>query len=175
MKARVAESVNPELCRITEDLVFTEPYIDVERNSFVDELRPEVEALRADTTLRAEVGMLKWAFMTQAEILVHGDLHTGSVMVRTRDGVAECRVIDPEFGYYGPTGFDLGLFGNFLVARARAVVVGDPLSSRTGSPVRVRPCGTGSRPRSGASGQTASTPRGPTGCSTSGWRRSRST
>lgn len=127
MKRRVAEAVNPELCRITEDLVFTEPYVDAERNSFVDELQPEVDALRADATLRAEVGMLKWAFMTQAEILVHGDLHTGSVMVRTRDGVAECRVIDPEFGYYGPTGFDLGaLFGNFLAARARAAVLGRP-------------------------------------------------
>lgn len=127
MKRRVAEAVNPELCRITEDLVFTEPYIEADNNSFVDELDAEVQALRDDPVLRAEVGMLKWAFMTQAEILVHGDLHSGSVMVRTRDGQAECRVIDPEFGYYGPTGFDLGaLFGNFLAARARAVVLGRP-------------------------------------------------
>lgn len=127
MKRRVAEAVNPELCRITEDLVFTEPYIDVPNNSFVDELLPEIEAMRADATLRAEVGMLKWAFMTQAEILVHGDLHTGSVMVRNGDGGPECRVIDPEFCYFGPVGFDLGaLFGNFLAARARAAVLGRP-------------------------------------------------
>ena len=127
MKSRVAEAVNPELCRITEDLVFTEPYIDVPNNSFVPELAPEIEAMRADDTLRAEVGMLKWAFMTQAEILVHGDLHTGSVMVRESEGGAECRVIDPEFCYYGPTGFDLGaLFGNLLAARARAAVLGRP-------------------------------------------------
>ena len=131
MKARVAAAVNPELCRITEDLVFTEPYYDAERNSFVDELRPEVEALRADAALRAEVGMLKWAFMTQAEILVHGDLHTGSVMVRNGEHGAECRVIDPEFCYWGPTGFDLGaLFGNFLAARARAAVLGRPAEFR---------------------------------------------
>lgn len=127
MKRRVAEAVNPELCRITEDLVFTEPYVDVPNNSFVDELGPEIEAMRADVRLRAEVGMLKWAFMTQAEILVHGDLHTGSVMVRNGDAGPECRIIDPEFCYWGPVGFDLGaLFGNFLAARARAAVLGRP-------------------------------------------------
>lgn len=127
LKAMVAEAVNPELCRITEDLVFTEPYVDVPNNSFVDELAPEVAALRADARLRAEVGMLKWAFMTQAEVLVHGDLHTGSVMVRDADNGPECRVIDPEFCYYGPVGFDLGaLVGNILAARARAAVLDRP-------------------------------------------------
>lgn len=132
MKARVAEAVNPELCKITEDLVFTEPYIDVENNSFVDELAPEIAAMRADEVLRGEVGMLKWAFMTQAEILVHGDLHTGSVMVREADRGPECRVIDPEFCYYGPVGFDLGaLFGNFLAARARAAVLDRPPEFQT--------------------------------------------
>ena len=127
MKQRVADAVNPELCRITEDLVFTEPYIDVDNNSFVDDLTPEVMALRDDAALRAEVGLLKFRFMTAAEILVHGDLHTGSVMVRRGDDGPECRVIDAEFCYYGPVGFDLGaLFGNFLAARARAAVLGRP-------------------------------------------------
>jgi 5-methylthioribose kinase len=132
LKDRVAAAVNPELCRITEDLVFTEPYIDVPNNSFVPELAGEVAAMRADETLRAEVGMLKWAFMTQAEILVHGDLHSGSVMVKQTEDGAQCRVIDPEFCYYGPVGFDLGaLFGNFLAARARAAVLDRPAEFQT--------------------------------------------
>lgn len=127
IKERVAGAINPELCKITEDLVFTEPYIDVPNNSYVDELIPEIEGMRADATLRAEVGMLKYKFMTAAEALVHGDLHTGSVMVRQGDSGAECRVIDPEFCYYGPIGFDLGaLFGNYLAARARAAVLDRP-------------------------------------------------
>ena len=51
--------------------------------------------------------------MNQAEALLHGDLHTGSVMVTETD----TRVIDPEFAFYGPMGFDLGvLIGNFLLA-----------------------------------------------------------
>ncbi|MEA2009496.1 MAG: phosphotransferase, partial [Actinomycetota bacterium] len=123
---RTAEAINPELCRITEDLVFTEPYIDHDNNSFVDELEPEVMALRADDRLRAEVGMLKYKFMTGAEALIHADLHTGSVMVMMKeDGTGDGRVIDPEFAYYGPVGFDLGaVFGNYLAARARAEVLG---------------------------------------------------
>ncbi len=128
VKERVVEAVNPELCRITEQLVFTEPYIEHDNNSFLDELAPEVEALRSDEELRAEVGMMKFKFMTAAEALIHADLHTGSVMVSFKDdGSGDGRVIDPEFAYYGPVGFDLGaVFGNFLAARARAVVLDRP-------------------------------------------------
>lgn len=127
-KERTAEAINPELCRITEDLVFTEPYIEHDNNSFASELAPVVAALRCDDELRGEVGMLKYAFMTKAEALIHGDLHTGSVMVAlTDEGEGDARIIDPEFAFYGPVGFDLGaVFGNYLAARARAVVLNRP-------------------------------------------------
>jgi len=43
------------------------------------------------------------------------------------DGSGDARVIDPEFAFYGPVGFDLGaVFGNYLAARARAVVLDRP-------------------------------------------------
>jgi 5-methylthioribose kinase len=133
VKARTASAINPELCKITEDLVFTEPYIDHENNSFTDDIASEVAALRGDQELRAQVGLLKFKFMTDAEALIHGDLHTGSVMVaHTPDGGGDARVIDPEFAYYGPVGFDLGaLFGNYLTARARADVLDRPLEFRS--------------------------------------------
>jgi 5-methylthioribose kinase len=125
VKERMAEAINPELCKITEDLVFTEPYIDVPNNSFAEGVAPIVQAMRSDADLRAQVGMMKFKFMTGAEALIHGDLHTGSVMVRhDEDGTGDARVIDPEFAYYGPVGFDLGaLYGNYLAARARAEVL----------------------------------------------------
>ncbi len=124
-KALTAESVNPDLCKITEDLVFTEPYVDHENNSFPESLSYEVATLRNDDQLVSQVGILKHQFMTHAEALIHGDLHTGSVMVRDVDGAGQCRVIDPEFCFYGPVGFDLGaLFGNYLAARTRAAVLG---------------------------------------------------
>lgn len=111
-KMEVARFINPELCKITEDLIFTEPYRQHERNRFHAELEPQVLALQADEALRVEVAQMKEKFMTQAQALVHGDLHTGSIMVNQR----ETFVIDPEFAYYGPMGFDVGaVIGNLLL------------------------------------------------------------
>lgn len=114
-KEKVAEFINPELCKITEDLVFTEPYRYTERNLFHAELTPQVEALQANEALRVEVAKMKEKFMTQAQALIHGDLHTGSIMVNQTDTY----VIDPEFAFYGPMGFDIGaVIGNFLLSYA---------------------------------------------------------
>jgi 5-methylthioribose kinase len=111
-KLEVARFINPELCKITEDLIFTEPYRKTERNRFHAELEPQVVALQADIGLHMEVAQLKEKFMTQAQALVHGDLHTGSIMVNQTDTY----VIDPEFAYYGPMGFDVGaVIGNLLL------------------------------------------------------------
>jgi 5-methylthioribose kinase len=105
---------NIELCAITENLVFTDPYFDAALNRRTS---PQLDALtarlRADIDLKVEAQHLKWAFSAQAETLLHGDLHTGSVMAHG----ADIRVIDPEFAVYGPIGFDVGmLIANFLMA-----------------------------------------------------------
>src|SRR5690606_33625061 len=60
--------------------------------------------IQRDPAVRAAVGEMKFAFMTSAEALVHGDLHLGSIMGNER----ETFVIDPEFAFYGPMGFDVG-------------------------------------------------------------------
>lgn len=105
---------NAALCDITEALVFTDPYREAPLNRHTAALGPLVAALRADAPLKVEAQRLKTAFAVRAETLLHGDLHTGSVMVRG----AEARVIDPEFATYGPMGFDVGmLLANFLMAR----------------------------------------------------------
>jgi 5-methylthioribose kinase len=104
-KYAVAKFISPEMCKITEDLIFTEPFRETERNAFHDELRPEVEKHQADEALRVEVAKMKQKFMTEAQALLHGDLHTGSIMVNQTDTY----VFDPEFAYYGPMSFDLGL------------------------------------------------------------------
>jgi 5-methylthioribose kinase len=66
------------------------------------------------------VARLKLEFTTRAEALIHGDLHTGSIMVGVHHA-PETKVIDAEFCFHGPIAFDLGvLIGNLLIARARA-------------------------------------------------------
>ncbi|HIP23994.1 MAG TPA: S-methyl-5-thioribose kinase [Rhodobacteraceae bacterium] len=102
-----------ELNDITETLVFSDPYFDAERNHHTAGLGPIVARLRADIDLKVEAHHLKAKFANNAETLLHGDFHTGSVMVTKTD----TKVIDPEFALYGPMGFDIGmLLGNFWMA-----------------------------------------------------------
>lgn len=100
---------NTALCKITEDLVFTDPYTDHELNDWTSpELDADAAAIREDTQWKVAVQGLKWAFLTRTEALIHGDLHTGSVMVSAPGRDEDVRVIDPEFAFYGPMGFDVG-------------------------------------------------------------------
>ncbi|CFV31350.1 S-methyl-5-thioribose kinase [Yersinia pseudotuberculosis] len=111
-KAAVSRYTNPELCQITEDLFFTDPYIEHERNNFDPVLLPEVLSLRQDKALKLAVASLKHRFLSQAEALLHGDIHSGSIFVA--DG--RLKTIDAEFGFYGPIGFDIGTaLGNLLL------------------------------------------------------------
>jgi 5-methylthioribose kinase len=105
---------NTELCKITEDLVFTDPYRISKSNRWTSpQLDDVAAAFRADGPLKAEVQGLKLKFLSAAEALIHGDLHTGSIMVTEHD----TRAIDPEFAFFGPMGFDVGaLVGNLLIA-----------------------------------------------------------
>lgn len=105
---------NVEMCRLTEQVVFSDPYKVSEHNHWTSPyLDSDAEAVREDNILKLEIAELKSKFCERAQALIHGDLHTGSVMV-TEDST---QVIDPEFGFYGPMGFDIGAFvGNLILA-----------------------------------------------------------
>jgi 5-methylthioribose kinase len=105
---------NKELVRITVDLVFCDPYRFNERNRHTSPQLDEIVAeLRGDGRLKVAAARFGQKFLSEAQALVHGDLHSGSVMVTEGD----TRVIDPEFAFYGPIGFDLGAFlGNLLLS-----------------------------------------------------------
>ncbi|SOC36029.1 5'-methylthioribose kinase [Rhizobium subbaraonis] len=107
-------SDNVELCDITENLVFSDPYFEASLNRHTTpQLDPLVAELRADRDLKVEAQRLKHLFSAKAETLCHGDLHTGSVMVTDDD----TRIIDPEFAFYGPISFDVGmLIANFWMS-----------------------------------------------------------
>jgi 5-methylthioribose kinase len=104
---------NQALMRISVDLIFADPYHGSERNRHTSPQLDDVAAeLRRDGLLKSAVARLGQKFLTRTEALLHGDLHSGSVMVVAGD----TRVIDPEFALYGPMGFDLGaFFGNLLL------------------------------------------------------------
>ncbi|WP_407919230.1 S-methyl-5-thioribose kinase [Domibacillus indicus] len=97
---------NPELCDITEGLVFTDPFFDADTNDFEESLRADVEKLWNDAELKLHAAQLKRLFLTSGDALLHGDLHTGSIFASG----TETKVIDPEFAFYGPFGFDIAHF-----------------------------------------------------------------
>lgn len=122
-KERVKHFTNPELCDISEDLVFTEPYTDYKKrnlitqgnNAFVE------KTLYRDYALHACVAKLRDTFMNCAQALLHGDLHSGSIFVNQQG----MKVIDPEFAFYGPIGYDVGnVIGNLCFAYANKRITG---------------------------------------------------
>ena len=131
---------NAALCKHTEQVVFSDPYQISQYNHWTSPyLDPDAEALRHDNLLKLEIALLKSKYMPlcyallfvcthahqlsnsfcssrfseQAQALIHGDLHTSSVMVTPES----TQVIDPEFAFYGPMGYDIGAFlGNLMLA-----------------------------------------------------------
>lgn len=103
-KARVPEFINPVLVKAQEDVCFTQPLQQHEHNHCHPDLAATADAMRRNEALYAAVLRMKRLYMTSAEALLHGDLHTGSMLVTA----TETRVFDPEFGFYGPMAYDLG-------------------------------------------------------------------
>ncbi len=128
-KERVKAFINPELCAISETLVFSEPYCNGKNRNRITPGNENFiqKTLYNDEALKAEVASLRETFMNKAEALIHGDLHTGSIFIGNSTGVPidsngnpdrnatnepctePCtKIIDPEFAFYGPIGYDLG-------------------------------------------------------------------
>lgn len=105
-KDLVKSFINPDLCEISEDLVYSEPFIDYNHRNNVfppneDFVKKE---LYEDEALHLEAAKLKFDFMNNAQSLIHGDLHTGSVFINKEHTF----IFDPEFAFYGPMGYDIG-------------------------------------------------------------------
>ena len=107
--------INPQLCDITEALVYTEPYNDEQgrNNVFAPNAEFVKKNLYDNEPLHLEVAKLKMDFMTNAQSLIHGDLHTGSIFINEET----TKVFDPEFCFYGPMGYDIGnVIANIIFA-----------------------------------------------------------
>lgn len=123
-KELVKSFINPELCEITEDLVLMEPYNDCKGRNLVFPPNKEFveKELYNDEDLHLEVTKLRFNFMTNAQALLHGDLHTGSIFIKE----GSTKVFDPEFAFYGPIGYDTGnVIANLVFAWNNGHAYGD--------------------------------------------------
>lgn len=111
-KQQVGRFLNPDMCLITEDLYFTDPYCNHERNLIHPELRTEAQQLWQDEALLTEVAQLKADFLSKPQALLHGNLHSSSIFINDDN----CKAIAAGFGFCGPIGFDVGsLIANLLL------------------------------------------------------------
>ena len=123
-KALQKKFISPELCDISEQLVYTEPYNDErQQNNVYPPMADFVkEKLYSDDELHLEVAKLKMDFMTRGQSLIHGDLHTGSIFINEDT----TKVFDPEFCFYGPMGYDIGnVIANMIFAWCNGDVYGE--------------------------------------------------
>jgi len=107
-------SQNTAMCALTEKVIFTDPYTVCSNNHWTTpHLDTFAEAIRTDSALKLAALNMKTRFVTHTEALLHADLHSGSVMAME----GSTFVIDPEFAFYGPIGFDLAaLISNILLS-----------------------------------------------------------
>lgn len=113
-KEAVANFINKDLCKLTEEFVFTYAFERHKTNDYNEALTEEdIHFIQHDGELKVALAEMKYKFMNNAEAMLHGDLHIGSIMANEN----ETYVIDPEFSFYGPMGFDLGAFiGNLFMS-----------------------------------------------------------
>lgn len=106
----------PELQAITKDFVFQCPFglsfpdgvVCLEEN-----LEWAKENIFENKKVLNQREKLEAIYNNKKETLLHGDLHTGSIMLND----SEVYIIDPEFAKIGPISFDIGmLIGNLVIS-----------------------------------------------------------
>ena len=100
------------MCGITHQYVFNGPFTKRSPNN---RCSPEVEerlyTIYDDPVVMETERKMFDLFKNKKECLLHGDLHTGSFMVKGQD----VRIFDVEFATVGPASFDVGmLLANYI-------------------------------------------------------------
>lgn len=106
-------TMNSELCKLTEDFIFTFPYFSHDSNYSNPTTDDWVKHnIHGDYEYKRDVLKFKELFVSKTEAMLHGDLHSGSLMVNQD----ESYIIDMEFAFFGPISFEVGkVFSNFLL------------------------------------------------------------
>lgn len=102
---------NTQMRKIMEDGAFMDIFgLEIDKSlgeDFVDLARE----ITYDNRFVTERLKLRRNFMSHADALIHGDLHTSNILVSKN----KMKLIDMEFSFMGPFGYDLGyLTGNLI-------------------------------------------------------------
>ncbi|XP_071476010.1 methylthioribose kinase-like [Diadema antillarum] len=103
---------NTEMVSLTRDYIFTKPFTRGDpTNRCSPEVTDHLSVIYDDAKVLENAAELRTIFMEKKDCLLHGDLHTGSIMTKGSDA----KMIDLEFAFVGPMGFDIALLlANYL-------------------------------------------------------------
>lgn len=112
---------NSNMLSLTKEFIFTRPFNKAdETNRCSDSVRERLDTVYRDQQVLQTANKMLKIFLEKKECLVHGDLHTGSILVNGSDA----RIFDMEFAYVGPAAFDLGLLiANYIFSYHRHISI----------------------------------------------------
>ncbi|XP_046568813.1 methylthioribose kinase-like isoform X1 [Haliotis rubra] len=100
------EFQNTSTLTLREQLLFTSPFTPGDpSNQCSDAVKARLDWLYGDQEVLRAAADMKRIFLEKKEALVHGDLHTGSIMVKDEDA----KITNAGCSYVGPCSLDLGL------------------------------------------------------------------
>ena len=102
---------NTQMRRVMEDGAFMDIFNTEVERGLGEEYNHFARGIMYDHRFETERFKLRRNFMSHADGLIHGDLHTSNIFA-SEDAM---KVIDMEFSFMGPFGYDLGyLTGNLI-------------------------------------------------------------
>lgn len=110
LSAKTASTVihNRAMRKLNHEHMFVYPYVD-DNGLNLDDILPGLaevaQPYKNDEQLKAEVERMGKLYLKDGDTLLHGDYFPGS-WLKTDGGV---RIIDPEFCFFGPAEFEIGV------------------------------------------------------------------
>ena len=102
------EFANLALRKLNFEHIFIYPFLEengFDLNSIQQGLQELAMPFKKDIELKAKIESLSSVYMATGNSLLHGDYYPGS-WIKSSNGI---KIIDPEFCFYGPKEFDLGV------------------------------------------------------------------
>ncbi|MBK6264105.1 phosphotransferase [Marivirga sp. S37H4] len=122
---------NREMRALNHEHMYSYPYLE-ENGLDLDDILPGLQeaslAYKHNTDLKYEAQKLGEIYLQNGDKLLHGDYFPGS-WLKTKSGI---RIIDPEFCFFGPAEFEIGVtIAHLLMAEQPEMLIQKALDSYT--------------------------------------------
>jgi 5-methylthioribose kinase len=105
--------MNTRMRKIMEDGMFLDRFNEPFENALGEEFQDFAELFSRDSRYVTELYKLRRSYMSRSDALIHADYHTSNVLV-SQDAM---KVIDMEFSFMGPFGYDIGYMAGNLISQ----------------------------------------------------------